>query len=93
MTIIMTADDVKATCLDLSKAALGLFDIVDADGIDAAMENYDNILILKSLIDSAEEIRSYYERANIQRMLAMGVPPKTLLNWAKRGYNGNSTPV
>ncbi len=75
--------EMKQACLDLSKAATALFDIIEAGGIDSPMEGLDNILILKDLNQASVNIIGYYQRRNIQRMLALGVSPETLLKMAR----------
>lgn len=77
-----TTADMKQACLDLSNAAIALFDLIDEDGVTAPMEGMDGIMKLKAVVDSSEKIRGYYERRNIQRMLALGVSPATLLRMA-----------
>ncbi len=71
--------DLKQACLDLSNAALALFDVVETEGLDAPLEDYDSMAKLKAVIDTSEEIRNYYYHRNIRRMLALGVAPQTLL--------------
>lgn len=77
--------DIKQACLDLSNAAIALFDLVEADGIDAPMDGIENILKLKAMVDASEVIRGYYARRNISRMLALGVSPETLARMDARG--------
>jgi len=76
---------IEQACLDLSKAALDVFELVDKDGIDAPMEGVEHILRLKAIVDNAEAIRSYYFRRNIQRMLAHGGPASHLVEMPERG--------
>lgn len=76
-------------CLDLSKAATDVFDLIEAEGLDAPMETVDHILKLKAIVDNTEVLRSYYFRRNIQRMLALGVLPSHLMEMAERGRSGS----
>lgn len=75
-------------CLDLSKAATDVFDLIDEEGLDAPMETIDHILKLKAIVDNAETLRSYYFQRNIQRMLSLGVPASHLMEMAMRGRSG-----
>lgn len=77
--------DMKQACLDLSNAAIALFDLIDADGVQAPLDGIAGVMKLKAVVDAAEEIRSYYERRNIQRLLALGVSPAELLRMGNRG--------
>ncbi len=75
--------DLTQACLDLSNAALALFDIIDAKGVNAPLEDHGDMMKLMTVIDSSEKIRAYYYHRNIQRMLALGVSPETLLRMGK----------
>ncbi len=75
----MDVADMKQLCLDLSNSAIALFDIIDDKGIEAPLADYEAIQKLKTVIDSSYNIRDYYYRRNIQRMLALGVSPDSLL--------------
>lgn len=75
----MDVADMKQACLDLSNAALALFDLIEKDGIDSPMDGLDNIMKLKAVVDHVETLRGYYARRNISRMLALGVSPTSLL--------------
>lgn len=79
----MDATEMKQTCLDLSRAATNLYDIVDGQGIDAPMDELRHILTLQKIVAKAEEIRAYYFRRNVQRMLALGVSPESLNKMVK----------
>jgi len=74
-----TSLDLKQVCLDLSNAALVLFDVVETEGLNAPLEDCVAMAKLKAVMDTSEEIREYYYRRNIRRMLALGVSPETLL--------------
>jgi hypothetical protein len=76
---MMNTADVKQVCIDLSTAAIALFDLIDADGIDAPIDSQDGVAKLVAVVDTVEEIRSYYAGLNIQRIIAMGVAPYELL--------------
>ncbi len=71
--------DVKQACIDLSTAAINLFDLVDADGVDAPMDDFVGIAKLVSVVTKAEDIREYYAARNIERILALGTSPEVLL--------------
>ncbi len=75
--------EMKQVCISLSDAALALFDLIDAEGIDAPVDGHEGIERLKAVLDATEEIRIYYTLRNIQRMLALGISPSTLLEEAK----------
>ncbi len=75
--------DVKQICLDLSNAALVLFDLVESKGDAAPLEDYNDMAILRLVVDKSEAIRSYYYHRNLQRMLALGLSPETLLKMVK----------
>lgn len=83
----MDDKDMKQLCLDLSNASLKLFDLIDAKGIDAPLETMENVFVFGTVINKYREIADYYERRNIQRMLALGVSPATLLERARRNNN------
>ncbi len=74
-----TPADVKQACIDLSTAAIVLFDLIDADGVDAPMDDFVGIAKLVSVVNRAEEIRAYYAVRNVQRILGLGVSPEALL--------------
>lgn len=74
----------KQVCLDLSKAATDVFDMIDQECLDSPMDSVDHILVLKAIVDHAETIRGYYFQRNIQRMLALGVPPSHLVQMMER---------
>lgn len=80
--------DIKQACLDLSNSAIALFDIVEEGGDDAALEGMDNILLLTTIVRLSDELREYYFRRNVQRMLALGVSPEALIRMA--GVNDGS---
>ena len=75
--------EMKQTCISLSDAALALFDFIDVEGIDAPVDGHEGIAKLKAVLDATEEIRVYYTLRNVQRMLALGISPTTLLEEAK----------
>ncbi len=75
--------EMKQVCISLSDAALGLFDLIDSEGIDAPVNDHDGREKLKAVMDATEEIRIYYTLRNIQRMLALGISPTTLFEKAK----------
>ncbi len=75
--------EMKQVCISLSDAALALFDFIDAEGVDAPVDGHEGIERLKAVLDATEEIRIYYTLRNIQRMLALGISPSTLLEEAK----------
>lgn len=79
----METADMKQKCLDLSTAAMALFDLIEAEGIDAPMDKIENILTLANVIEVGSEIKQYYAQRNIQRMLALGVSPAALLRLAE----------
>lgn len=74
--------DMKQACLDLSNAAIALFDLIDQDGVQAPLDDWAGVLKLKAVVDAGEVIRGYYQRRNIQRMLALGISPDELLRMA-----------
>lgn len=78
--------DLMQECLDLSKAALALFDFIEADGIDAPLDNANGVLKVKAVVDASNNIREYYYKRNIARMLALGISPAALLRMAEESY-------
>ncbi len=74
--------DMKQACLDLSSAAIALFDLLEEKGDMAPLEDIGDMLKLVALVDKTTEIREYYFRRNVQRMLALGVSPEALLRMA-----------
>lgn len=81
----MDEAQMKQHCLELMNAAIAIFDLVEEKGIVAPLEDLDGVMKLKSMVDHANEIREYYYRRNIQRMLALGVSPESLLKMAGDG--------
>jgi hypothetical protein len=79
----MTDVEMKQLCVDLSKAAIALFDLIEEKGLNAPLEDLDGAMHLKNLIDLSDDIRGYYMRVNLQRMMALGVDPADLLRMAK----------
>jgi hypothetical protein len=75
--------EMKQVCISLSDAALALFDLIDAEGIDSPVDSQEGITTLKAVMDATEEIKIYYTLRNIQRMLALGISPSTLLEKTK----------
>lgn len=75
-------NDMKQACVDLSNAAIALFDLIEEKGVTAPLDNMEDLPKLMKVLSEAEHIRSYYNRRNIQRMLALGVDPQTLLKMA-----------
>lgn len=71
--------EMKQTCLYLSDAALALFDFIEAEGVEGPLTKLDGVMKLKDVIETTEEIRAYYSRRNLSRMLALGISPATLL--------------
>ena len=65
--------------LDVSKAATDLFDLVEAGGVDAPL---DNPFAFVPFMRCHEQVRAYYSRRNVHRMLALGVSPADLLRMA-----------
>lgn len=80
--------DIKQECLNLSNAAIALFDLIDEEGDDSPMSDVDNMMKFKAVIDSSEKIRGYYMRRNIQRMLSLGISPETLIRISENKSNG-----
>lgn len=81
----MDDHELKQLCISVSKAALELYDIIDEKGITAPIDNMGDLSSLKNLIENSEKIRRYYFRRTTQRMLALGVSPKALLEMADDG--------
>lgn len=69
----------KQACLDLSNAAIALFDLIEEKGDMAPLDSLDDLPTLMKVINEANHIRDYYNRRNIQRMLALGVSPDHLM--------------
>lgn len=75
----MDKTEMKQICLDLSKAAGTLFDIIDEkDDINAVMDGALGVLALAEVMINTNKMREYYARQNIQRMLALGISPEEL---------------
>ncbi len=70
--------DIKQLCLDISSAAMALFDMVDEKGVDEPLVDENGPFILKKLLDPTFEIKEYYLRRSIQRMLALGYSPEMI---------------
>ncbi len=75
--------DLKQKRLDLSNAVLVLFDLIDTEGVTAPIDNQSGITKLRAVIDITDEIQGYYYHRNLQRMLALGVSPDSLLKMFK----------
>lgn len=74
--------DFLEACNNLSTAADELFDLIDTGGTDAVLNDVQGVLKLKAVIDSFNVIRDYYLQRSIQRMMALGISPATLLKTA-----------
>jgi hypothetical protein len=75
----MNDAEVKQLCLDISNAAIALFDVIEEQGVDAPLDDLQNVIKLNDIISPVEELRAYYFRRNIMRMLALGVDPQDLI--------------
>lgn len=64
-----SAAALKQACLDLSNAALALFDQLDEHGTEAPWVG-GNVLTLGKLTAAHEEIRSYFARQAVTRLSA-----------------------
>ncbi len=73
-----TPADVKQACIDLSTAAIALFDLIDADGVDAPIDSHDGIASLRAMKEASEALRFYYAALNVERMVALGLSVKSL---------------
>jgi hypothetical protein len=71
--------EMKQACLYLSDSALALFDLIDAEGVEAPINDHNGITQLKAVFDTAEQIRKHYALHNIQRMLALGISPSDFI--------------
>jgi hypothetical protein len=71
--------DVRQLCLDVSKAAMELFDLVDEKGDHAPLDDTGNVMILQAMLEPMYEIKGYYTRLAVQRMLALGVSPANII--------------
>lgn len=83
----MTETELKQACVDLSNLWIGVFDVIDDDGIDGILTKLDGIMNLKVALDKTEAIRAYILQRNMQRMLALGISPAELLKMAERPPN------
>lgn len=81
----MTDAEIKQKCLDASNAAIALFDLIDEHGKDAVLETHDGLKAMMDLMVPVEGLRTYYQRRNIARMLALGVSPEQLMRAATGG--------
>lgn len=75
----MPADvDPKQLCLDISKAALALFDQLEAEGNDAPMNNASTLPNLFRVMNKSSDLRDYYINLGRRRLLGLGVPPERI---------------
>jgi hypothetical protein len=72
-----TASDMKQTCLDLSNAALALFDCFDELGIEAAWID-DTVLVILDMERAHDRLRDLLSRQTAARMAALGYTPEQL---------------
>lgn len=83
----MDKSEMMQKCLDLSNAAQALFDLIESEDISAPLDSVTGVMILAAVVEPFEDIRGYYMRRNVQRMLVLGVSPENLLRQAQ-GHGG-----
>jgi hypothetical protein len=79
-----TVTRLKQACLDISNAALALFDQIDEHGTEAPWVGA-NVLTMKRLAESYDQIRSYFRRPGGDAARRLGVTPDQLAGLAGRG--------
>lgn len=75
----MTTDplDLRQACLDLSKAALELCDRFEEHELEAAWKG-DGALVVVRMGKAYETLREFFSQQATQRLLALGIDPRTL---------------
>ena len=79
-------NDLKQACLDLSKAALTLFDGLEEHGVEAPWqgnvlkgEGMEYLLAIAEIRNSWFTLSEFFARQSASRLLALGVSPATLM--------------
>lgn len=75
--------DIKQACLDLSNAAMALFDEVEKRGMEGGW-TASGVMALVKMSTSYERIREPFARMATRRMLALGVSREQLAEMVVR---------
>lgn len=78
--------DLKQACLDLSNAALALFDAFERDGYEAmwVQDNADGLRAVMAMQNAHNTLADFLRGQSVRRMLALGVSPEALLKLGER---------